>query len=565
LNRHFFRRHWMPATIALIYLAALLIAAPVLASSQDSPVVQSDPAAACEKLQALKFPEVVSISSQSVIAGQSRPASGMDSLSPEKIAGLPPFCRVRIVAKPAPESSIQIELWLPEVHWNGRLLGTGTGGGAGYVNYDSMGPGIKRGFATANTDLGTAPSANLVADSPDKWADFGYRATHEMTLLSKAVITAFYGVSAKHSYFDGCSTGGQQALSEAQRYPTDYDGIIAGAPANNRTHLHSEFLWHYQATHKAGDQSLLPPEVLTQITEAVVSSCAGKDGGAPSDNFLTDPRSCKFDLDRLPICTAKVTTHCLTQDQLAAIRSIYKGPVNPVTGERIYAPIPFGSEVSPGGISFQENWSTTVALMYPFQWALGDRFEPTKFDFNTDEAQLDDKLAPIVNANNPDLRAFQKNGGKLIMFTGTADALVPFPDAVNYYENVVTFIRQHPEKGSPPDPLTATQQFFRYYLVPGMAHCGSGPGIVGIGQGISEDPNDLLGSLQNWSEEGSAPGEIEGVSETNRLTGEMMRRPICPYPKFPTYIGGNPNEKSNFQCKVRPRGEVAVPATKYSK
>jgi len=275
VNRHFFRRHFLSATGVLISLAALSIVAPVLAFSQDSPSVQSDPAA-CEKLRVLKFPEVVSISSQNITEGQSRPASGMDSLAPQKIAGLPPFCRVRIVANPAPESSIQIELWLPEIGWNGRLLGTGTGGGAGYVNYDSMGPGIKRGFATANTDLGTAPSANLVADSPDKRADFGYRATHEMTLLSKAVITAFYGVSAKHSHFDRCSTGGQQALSEAQRYPTDYNGIIAGAPANNRTHLHSEFLGHYQAAHKATGQSLLPPEVLSQITEAVVSRQMGK-------------------------------------------------------------------------------------------------------------------------------------------------------------------------------------------------------------------------------------------------------------------------------------------------
>ena len=563
MNRHFFRRHCLPATSVLISLAALSIVGPVLASSQDSPSVQSDPAAACEKLQSLSFPDVVSISSQSITGGQSLPTAGPDGVPPEKAAGLPPFCRVRIVAKPAPESSIRIELWLPEINWNGRLLGTGTGGGAGYVNYDSMGPGIKRGFATANTDLGTAPSANLVADAPDKWADFGYRATHEMTLLSKAVITAFYGVSAKHSYFDGCSTGGQQALSEAQRYPTDYNGIIAGAPANNRTHLHSEFLWHYQATHKAADQSLLPPEVLNQITQAVVSSCAGKDGGAPSDNFLTDPRSCKFDLDRLPICTAKVTTHCLTKDQLAAIRTIYKGPVNPATGERIYAPLPLGSEASPGGISYQENWSSAVDLMYPFQWALGAKFDPATFDFNKDEAQLDDRLAPIVNANNPDLRAFQKNGGKLIMFTGTADALVPFPDAVNYYENVVAFVKQHPEKDSPADPLTATQQFFRYYLVPGMAHCGSGPGIVGIGQGISQEPNDLLDLLQKWTEHDSAPGELEGVGETNRSNGQTLRRRICPYPSFPTYKGGNATEEASFQCEKRSRGDVAVPSARY--
>lgn len=563
MNQHFFRRSPIPAISTFTNLASLLFLAPVLAAPQDAPTALTDPVAACEKLQSLSFPQVISISSQSITAGQSLPTTGPDRVPPEKAVGLPAFCRVRMVAKPAPQSSIQIEIWLPLAHWNGRLLGTGTGGGAGYINYDSMGPGIKRGFATANTDLGTAPSANLAVDSPDKWADFGYRATHQMTLLSKAVITAFYGVSARHSYFDGCSTGGQQALSEAQRYPADYNGIIAGAPANNRTHLHSEFLWHYQATHKAGDRSLLPQEVLNLITAAVVSSCAGKDGGAPSDNFLTDPRACKFDSDSLPICSEKVVTHCLTQDQLAAIRTIYKGPGNPATGERIYAPMPFGSEASPGGISFQENWPAAVELMYPFQWALGARFEPTKFDFNNDEAQLDDRLASLVNANNPDLRAFKNNGGKLIMFTGTADALVPFPDAINYYESVVKFIKQHAEKDSHADPLTATQEFFRYYLVPGMAHCGSGPGIVGFGQGISDEPNDLLGSLQKWSEEDSAPGEIEGVGETNRSNGEMMRRRICPYPEFPTYVGGDPSVVSSFQCKTRPRGEVAIPAGRY--
>jgi feruloyl esterase len=549
----------------LIYLGVFCIATPVLAVAQDAPSAPSDAAAACEKLQNLKLPDVISISSESVTTGQFQPSASARPLPPEESTGLPPFCRVQMVAKPATGSSIQIEIWLPETHWNGRYLGTGNGGGAGSISYGSMGPGIKRGFATANTDLGTAPSANLQVDSPDKWADFGYRATHEMTLLSKAVIEAFYSVPAKHSYFVGCSTGGQQALSEAQRYPADYNGIIAGAPANNRTHLHSEFLWHYQATHKAGDLSQLPPEILTQITAAAVSSCAGKDGGAPSDNFLTDPRACKFDPDRLPVCDSKVATHCLTQEQLAAIKTIYKGPVNPDTGERIYAPLPFGSEASPGGISYQEVWTGAVDLMYPFQWALGSSFNPLTFDFDKDEAQLDDKLAPLVNANNPDLVPFEKGGGKLIMFTGTADSLVPYPDTINYYERVIAFIKQHPQKNLSSDSLAATQEFFRYYLVPGMAHCGSGPGIVGFGQGISSNSDDLLGSLEKWSEQDVAPEEIEGVGDAHGSNGERIRRNICPYPKFPTYIGGDASLESSFQCKARPRGEVALPAERYQR
>jgi feruloyl esterase len=149
------------------------------------------------------------------------------------------------------------------------------------------------------------------------------------------------------------------------------------------------------------------------------------------------------------------------------------------------------------------------------------------------------------------------------MFTGTADSLVPFPDAINYYERVVTLTQQHSRKNSPSDPLTATQEFFRYYLVPGMAHCGSGPGIVGIGQGISEEPDDLLGSLQKWTEQGTAPEEIEGVGETNRSSGVTMRRKICPYPKFPTYISGDASEETSFQCKTRPRGGVDIPAARY--
>lgn len=563
VSQNIFRLSQMTRMSVLVYSAALLTFTTASARSQDSPPTLSDPIAACEKLQKLKLPEVISISSQIVTGGGSKPSIGTDRLPPEKLAGIPPFCRVQIVAKPAPASSIQIEIWLPEAHWNGRFLGTGNGGGAGAIDYDGMGPGIKRGFATANTDLGTSPSANLVSEFPDKWADFGYRATHEMTLLSKSVIAAFYGVGTKHSYFWGCSTGGQQALSEAQRYPKDYNGIIAGAPANNRTHLHSEFLWHYQATHKADGSSLLSQEILTQVTAAAISRCAGKDGGAPSDNFLTDPRACSIEFQRLPLCTHAIVTNCLTEEQLAAIEAIYRGPTNPVTGERIYAPIPFGSESSPGGIGYQEDWSTAVALMYPFQWALGARFEPTTFDFNKDESELDDRLAPIVNANNPDLLAFQKSGGKLIMFTGTADSLVPYPDAINYYERVVELIRHHPQKGFPSDPLAAAQEFFRYYLVPGMAHCGSGPGITFIGQGISDTAGDLLDAVRNWSEQSIAPDEILGVGESGRSDGKTLHRKICPYPDFPTYIGGDANKDTSFKCEPRARGNVATPAARY--
>jgi len=550
-------------TSVLLCSAALFVSAIAYSEAPAAPPPLNDTVEVCQNLQSLKLPDVFSISSQHMAGGEFTPSVVASRPAPKKIADLPPFCRIRIVARPAPGSSIQIEIWLPEAHWNRRFLGTGNGGGAGSIDYDGMGPGLRRGFATANTDLGTAPSANLISSFPDKWSDFGYRATHEMTVLSKSVVTAFYGAAPEHSYFSGCSTGGQQSLSEAQRYPGDYNGIIAGAPANNRTHLHSEFLWHYQATHKAGSRSLLPPALLAQVTAAVISSCAGKDGGAPSDNFLTDPRACNFDFRLLPLCTSAIQTACLTQEQRSAIDTIYKGPLNPVTGERIYAPIPFGSESAPGGIGDQENWAWAVALMYPFQWTFGADFDPASFDFDKDEAKLDDRLAPLVNANNPDLREFQKNDGKLIMFTGTADSLVPYPDAINYYERVVAFIQHHPQTGRPADPLAITQGFFRYYLVPGMEHCGSGPGITHIGQGISNSPDDLLDALEKWSEQAIAPGEIQGAGDPHGANGKTMRRKICPYPEFPTYVGGDADEEASFKCESRPRGNVAVPASRY--
>ena len=561
----------MQATKLLACLVAGLVFSAAYADAQPPSSGQNDVAKACVALQQLKLPNVVSLTAQNFADGEiSLPTAG-DHSSLKKIAGLPPFCRVQITAKPAPASSIRIELWLPAAGWNGRFLGTGNGGGAGSIGYGSMGPAIKRGFAVANTDMGTAPGANQIAAFPDKWADFGYRATHVMTLLAKSVIASFYRSAATHAYFVGCSTGGQQAMSEAQRYPADYNGIIAGAPANNRTHLHSEFLWHYQATHQAEAKSLLPPELLTQITRAVVASCAGKDGGAPSDNFLTDPRACKFDPRSLAICSETHAAGCLTPEQATALAAIYQGPVNPKTGERIYAPLPFGAEASALGIGLQEDWSTAVSLMYPFQWALGPHFEPAAFDFNHDEDALDDKLAPILNANSPDLTAFQKHGGKLIAYTGTADPIVPFPDAINYYERVVAFTKRHPRERSPAKALATTQQFFRYYVVPGMAHCGGGPGLDNIGQAMSDRGADLLHVLETWSEGGSAPHEIaatgmpqgEGAANAGGSRAEPLKRNLCPYPEFPTYKGGDARKETSFQCEARPRGGVAIPAARY--
>lgn len=551
------------STWCIVFTATLALAFPSVLWGQASESKAMTPSQKapidCSALNHLKLSSVSSMTAEQVTTGKIQPAVGAE------ITGLPPFCRVRITASPAKGSNINIEIWIPQEGWNGRFLGTGNGGGGGKIYYPPLRAGLKRGFITANTDLGTSPNANQVANSPEAWVDFGYRATHVMTVLSKVVIKAMFGVQAKYSYFWGNSTGGQQAMSEAERYPEDYNGIIAGGAAINRTHLHSYFVWNYQATHTVEGKSALSPETIGELDKAIVASCAGKDGGAPTDDFLTDPRVCKFDPASMPLCDSNHGTKCLSAPQLAALKAIYAGPTNPKTGERIYAPMPFGSESYKLGIVFQENKATANTVMYPFFWAFGADFNPLAFNFDKGETALDEKLAGILNANNPDLSVFQKKGGKLIMFTGTADPIVPFPDEVNYYERVVDFEKKHPQPGLPSDPLLATQTFLRYYIVPGMGHGGEGPGLNNFGQLIEPKDDDLLHALELWVEQNSAPDEILAIgwNDATPSKGVRLRRNICPYPELPTYVSGNASKESSFKCEVHPRGGVAVPASRY--
>ncbi|MDR1879479.1 MAG: DUF6351 family protein [Tannerellaceae bacterium] len=435
--------------------------------------------------------------------------------------GLPASIRVAATSQSKPGSYIRIEVWMPRDEWNGRFVGTGNGGGAGRINYGVLEAGIRHGFAVANTDMGTFPHVDSLVCDRQKWEDFGHRATHEMTVVAKAVIEKQYGRPPVYSYFTGCSTGGQQALSTAQRYPGDYDGILAGAPANNRTHLHALFLWNYK-TGKANPLHHLTKQQVRAVTDAVIAANAGKDGGYREDAFLTDPRMATF--------TPDMVADFLTQEQIKMLERFYAGPVDPVTKKRIYDGIPLGSEASGDGI-FEQQGDPAIYQLYPFRWVWGLGFDPERFDFHSDMNKTDSLLASLLNANDPDLEPFRMMGGKLLMYTGTADPLVPFQDAVHYYDRVVQ------AQGG----LEKTQAFFRYFLVPGMEHCGGGAGPCSFGQwisGISEDSgSNIFTALMRWVEEGVAPGQII-ASGYNEKEKSSFRRPIYPYPKFPHYIEG---------------------------
>ncbi len=547
-------------TIAVLaVLSSVAVPSAVLAQSAGKFSVEQLEAS-CSALMQLDVTEATITSATLMAAGRFTPPP--ESYAPDlaqRAARMPAFCRVEIKATPTPDSNIGIEVWLPVQTWNGRLLGTGNGGPAGSIAYGmGMIEGLRRGFAVANTDMGTAPDVDDAADKPERWADFGYRATHEMTRVAKQLVSAFYGSANFRSYFEGCSTGGQQALSTTQRYPDDYDGVLVGDPGNNRTHVHTSFLWNANALNATSD-SRLSDANLSMISKAVIASCGGKDGGAPGDAFLTDPRQCRFDPETLPKCEAgKPGDNCLTAPQLTALRKLYAGPTNPRTGEQIYPPLTVGSEDQPLGPSMAGDPVIWPALQYyPFRWALGSDFDPKTFDFDRDLDRVDALLSSRVNVNGTDMADFRRRGGKLMLYTGLADPAVPFQEIVNYYERAVA------SRGD----LAATQDYFRLYLVPGMAHCFGGPGATDFGQPftsvVPDNPEaDGLMSLVRWVEDGVAPDRLVGTRYDT--TGAIdAQRPICTYPALPHYTGGDPTSAASFQCVSGERGSPLKPADRY--
>jgi len=346
---------------------------------------------------------------------------------PTTLTGLPAFCRVTATLTPNSDSSIKVEVWLPESAWNGRFLGTGGGGYQGIINYAELANGIKAGFSATNSDLGTgssgcsplycgsdgnmgnplaiafgdpaSPSTGLFGH-PERIKDFGYRAIHLMTVRGKEIANAFYGHDAHKAYFAGCSTGGQNALMEAQRFPDDYDGILAGAAAFNRTHLHMAALAVWQDTHANANRFILPGQ-MTLINQAVLAQCVGRDGGASTDQFLTDPRDCHFDPKALLCTGGKVPPACLTADQVTTMQNYYAGAIDPVNGQLINPGSERGNEtedVTALGLAFQERLPEP-AFDGLFYWVFGPSFgypasavNFANFDFHRAVDTVDDQL-----------------------------------------------------------------------------------------------------------------------------------------------------------------------------
>ena len=514
-----------------------------------------------------------------ITAAQSIPAGDYTAPNGVTYQGLPAFCRIAATLKPTPESDIKIEVWMPSQPnaWNGRFVGTGNGGYAGAIVYSELAATLALGFTAVNTDMGTSPSNTLdgkpLTGMPQKQVDFGYRSTHLMTVAGKAIARAFYNRSPKYSFFTGCSTGGGQALHEAEQFPDDYDGIVGGAPAGNRTHLHVDILWDYAGTH-ATPQSLIPEPLLEAATASVIAACGVKSGSLPTDLFLTDPRTCHWNAQSLQ-CKQGQTANCLSPQQANALNLIYDGPRNPRTGALIYPGPNRGSEsgalfdiAAQEGLVFGQTEPTFDGLFY---WAFGPNWNWTTFDYDHGVAKLDQVLAPISNANSTNLSAFERHGGKFLMYHGWADSLVPPQDDINYFIRLAAAHNEQVSNGY--DGLTNTLRFFRLFMAPGMGHCfgGPGPNVFGGADnpgGPSDVAHNVLLALQQWVEQGSAPDRIIATKypADDQTKPPATTRPLCVFPKVPVYSGsGDTTSASSFNCVESFASNPPMPPPEYLK
>jgi feruloyl esterase len=444
-------------------------------------------------------------------------------------ASTPAFCEVAATISPVPGSNIGVVYRLPE-NWNGKMVGLGGGGWAGNIALARAMPGLKNGYATAQTDAGhPLPTAPADVWRPDKWgtpetfADFQHRAIHEMTTLAKAIVARYYGKPHTKAYFHGCSTGGRQGLMEVQRYPDDYDGVVSMAPVYSLTVQTSSAV---RANTLGKPGAALTPELLSSVNAAVLKSCDAKDG--LGDGLLDDPRQCSWDPAEL-LCKADGSgNECLTQPQVDALRTLYTG-VRTTDGRVVAWPLARGDE---------SGWRGPVPLSGPSSdnsnaGGLGALTGPVFGDPNFNLASFDparhydvvakSAFAKAYEANDPNITTFTRRGGKLLLWHGWADA-GPSPWlTIDYYERVL--------KATPNAASNV-----RLFMAPGVAHCAGGRG---------PDQFDALTAIDTWVTTGAAPDTLLATKAKPPIT-----RPLCAYPKVAKYKGsGDVNDAASFVCK----------------
>ena len=499
-------------------IAFVLVAAPAMGAT-------------CESLSTVSQPHVAVTLAQTVGPGQFTPPNPRGGRGANPFAALPSFCRVAATLTPSSDSDIRIEVWLPVSGWNGKLEAVGNGAWAGNISYPAMATALANGYGTVSTDTGHAGgNANFMVGHPEKLVDFEERAVHEMTVTARAIAAAYYGNAPQKTYFNGCSTGGRQALTAAQRYPLDFDAIVAGAAANFAKRQTFGQIWLWQATHK-DEASMLTAQQYAVLHNAALAQCDALDG--VKDGVLENPMKCKFD-PAVTLCKSGDSPDCLTAPQVEAAKKIYAGASHAKTHERLYPGLEPGSEMG---------WNGSVAArpvgyaddFFRYVVFKDEKWDPKSLNYDSDVATTD-KTATGLNAADPDLTKFFSRGGKLLMYHGWSDPGIPPENSVNYYQSVLKTIN---EKRKPQNVRPDARESIRLFMVPGMGHCGGGDGTSTF---------DMVTAVDKWVETRAAPATIPA---SKMVEGKVVRtRPLCAYPAVAMYKGaGSTDDAANFVCR----------------
>jgi feruloyl esterase len=489
-------------------------------------------AAPCETLAKLALPHTTITAAEQVPAGAFAPPTPRPAGTavPPIYARLPEFCRVTATLAPSSDSDIKIEVWMPVTGWNGTFQAVGNGGWAGTIPYAALASAVQAGYATAGTDTGhVGGTAAFALGHPEKVIDFGYRAVHETTVQAKAVIDAFYGATPKLSIWNGCSQGGRQAVTEAVRFPSDFDGIIAGAPAVNGLQMHVGRMAMNRSVNRTAD-SAIPRDKYPAIHRAMLAACDARDG--LTDGVVENPASCQFDPNVLQ-CQAGDDPGCLTPAQVESARVMYKGATHPITGTPQFPGLAPGSELGWGVIGgAQPLGLATEAFKYVI--AKDSSWEPSRFNAvaDFDLARNVDK-DDVLNSGNPDMKAFFARGGKLLLYHGWSDPQVTPLNTVDFFNKVLTLHGND-----------VAGKSVQLYMVPGMNHCQGGPGT---------DTFDKMGAIEQWLRTGTAPDRIPASHLTNGTVDRT--RPLCPFGQVAKWNGtGSSDDAANFACVVERAG-----------
>jgi len=479
----------------------------------------------CTELANLEIERGTITSAVDVAAGLFKPANANANAGPPPQSGAPPpqpipqHCRVTMVLTPTPDSNINVEVWLPTENWNGKFLAVGNGGWAGAIQgYGDMQAALRRGYATAGTDTGHSaadgPAGMFALGHAEKIVDFAYRALHDMTVKSKRLIDVFYAEPLDYSYYKGCSTGGRQGVMAAQRYPGDYDGIVAGALANRHVHMHTA------GSYRSIRLARHPDEAISEAKAKLVNDAVMKQCDTLGEGFLNNPKQCSFDFNTLACGAGRAGDSCLTPGELRTVDTFYNG-LRTSDGELVFSGQAMGNPLPtlasrPEGPG--DNLTDSIKIL-GFQDA---GYDWRQFDLDRD-LPLIDAAAGFVDAVNPDLRAFEAHGGKLLLYAGWRDTGITPENTVYYYESVRE--EMGPDQGD----------WMRLFLAPGMGHCRGGPGV---------DTFDTLATLEQWRARDVAPDQMPA---TGRESG--LARPICAYPEYAKYDGsGDLKDAGNWAC-----------------